>query len=146
MDTSDSIILEADELAGDLLFVACLLRQYRSGMELHRGVLVVVVVTVGVEHKQRTRNAEESAHVIIRCTHLLEHLHFLRCHLDIGELLKSLNRQDVMTSVEFLLNLAGVFICLLLVVATGSECALWCCATIFADESLHATALCSRFE
>ena len=105
MDATCAVVLETDELAGNFLFVSVFLWQDGSRVKLHRGVVVVVVVAVGVKHDQRARCTEKSCRVVVRAAQLLEHLHVLTRHGEVLERLQAVHRHDVLTCVEHFLHL-----------------------------------------
>ena len=115
-------------------------------MELHRGILIVIVVRVGIEHQQGTRTAEISCYVIVSTAELLEHLHLLCIHRDVLHLIKSTDSQHVLTSIHLLLQLLSVLVHLALVHHSECERALTAGGFLLTDEQFHAPALCSRLE
>ena len=143
MDAFVAIVGELQQLAGYLQLAEVLFRQDGSGVVLHRGVGIIIIVAVRVKHEQRSRGSKEPCHVVIRGTHVFEGLHLLTRERYALPLLKTAQGYDVLTRIELFLKAHGIVVAGVLGIHTETELSR---AFVLRDEAFNTPALCSRVE
>ena len=108
----------------------------------HRGVCVVVVVAVGVEHQERTRGRIVAGNVVHRDAEHIHHLHILRRHGYWHNLVQALQRHHIL-HIDAVVDLVGVLVGCLLVEPTLRQSTCHGGGFLLTDEHFHTTALCS---
>ena len=146
-NVSESIVAEAYQLAGNFFLVARLLWQDGSRVELHRGVLVVVVVRVRIEHQaageERRKNRLPRRWLAPK---LLEHLH-LRADIEMFcTLSKSANGEHVVAVIHLCLKFQCIAVHLFFVEQSRLRMCLVRAWLLLSDDELHPATLCSRFK
>ena len=146
MDVTHTEVRRVNQFARDFLLLLQRIRGNGTAQELHRGVRVVVVVAVGVEHQQRTRHAVEASHIVIRQVQLLHELHLRHRHADILHLVQPTEREHIIAGIHLVLQFTSVLLTLVFIVHAETKLL----PLVLANEQLDATTLggiveCLRF-
>ena len=140
MEAAHTEIHRGEELGIEEVFQLTSQRSDGALQVLHRGVGVIVVVAVGVEHEQRTRSSIVASDVIHRDAEHIHHLHVLRRHGDRYYLVQALQRHHIL-HIDAVVDLVGILVGCLLVEPTLRQSTCHGGGFLLTDEHFHTTAL-----